>query len=398
MACGTTSVRSSDVLSRGQLIGERRIDLVLDVGANEGRFALGLRRDGYAGRIISFEPLTNAFAKIEVASADDPSWECLQLALGAAPGRATLNVAANWASSSLLPMNRRLRRAEPRVAYVGTEECSVATLDQLSPHLLDSEERLYLKLDVQGFELEVLRGAAATLGRVEVLDVELSLAKLYRGAPLKEEVVGYLAARHFALLGTRAGVCASEDRCDPSSRRPVRSNPLSVSPDQDRGLGVDDGLVRHVSRSRHSREQLPPGQGDKSAAKPVARDVTPKRPAEYSIDVVPLNSSNAFTKRIVAHDKVVLRSGIEVPSRDELDLGDRKVLKIDALELKNRVEINERVRGRLGTNRRYVALPPVASTDLDDVCFSKRTEEAHKIGEHLDVTQRRRREVSVRAV
>ena len=190
------------MLRRAELIAEQAVDAVVDVGANEGLFAKRLRDDGFSGRIVSFEPLSTAFALLASASADDPNWECVQLALGATMGEATLNVARNLASSSFLPMDSGLPEAEPRLAYVGTEECSLSTLDVLAPDLFQPEERLYLKLDVQGFELEVLRGAEATLARVLALDVELSQTLLYQGAPLMDEVVAYLAERDYVLLGT----------------------------------------------------------------------------------------------------------------------------------------------------------------------------------------------------
>ena len=117
------------MLRRAELIAEQGIDAVVDVGANEGLFAKRLRDDGFSGRIVSFEPLSSAFALLASASADDPNWECVQLALGATTGEATLNVARNLASSSFLPMDSGLPEAEPRVAYVGKEECSLATLD-----------------------------------------------------------------------------------------------------------------------------------------------------------------------------------------------------------------------------------------------------------------------------
>ena len=190
------------MLGRAELIAERAIDAVVDVGANEGLFAKRLRDEGFTGRIVSFEPLSSAFVLLALASAPDPKWECLRLALGATTGEATLNVAGNLASSSFLPMDRELTEAEPRLAYVGREECSLSTLDILAPDLFQPEERLYLKLDVQGFELEVLRGAEATLEHVVVLDVELSQTQLYEGAPLMDEVVAYLAERDYVLLGT----------------------------------------------------------------------------------------------------------------------------------------------------------------------------------------------------
>jgi FkbM family methyltransferase len=190
------------MLGRAELIAERAIDAVEDVGANEGLFARGLRDEGFTGRIVSFEPLSSAFVLLALASAPDPKWECLRLALGATAGEATLNVAGNLASSSFLPIDRELTEAEPRLAYIGREECSLSTLDILAPDLFQPDERLYLKLDVQGFELEVLRGAEATLEQVVVLDVELSQTQLYESGPLMDEVVAYLAERDYVLLGT----------------------------------------------------------------------------------------------------------------------------------------------------------------------------------------------------
>jgi FkbM family methyltransferase len=188
-----------DLLSR--LLRERGINLVLDVGANEGWFAVRLRASGYRGRIVSFEPLAEMFGKLESRSEVDDRWESFHLALGSEARTATLNIAGNWASSSLLPMNPRHRIAEPRSEYVGSQQCEVVTLDSLRERLIDPSEHAYLKLDVQGSELEVLKGAEEVLDQVEVIQAELSLLPLYDGAPLLGSVVGYLDERRFGLVG-----------------------------------------------------------------------------------------------------------------------------------------------------------------------------------------------------
>lgn len=188
--------------SRAELIAEHGIDVVLDVGANEGLFARRLRDEGYTGRIISFEPLSRAFALLAAAAKGDPAWACHQLAVGATRGEAELNVAGNLASSSLLPMTECLRAIDARLAYTGVEKCSVTTLDTLAPELCEPDDRLYLKLDVQGFELEALRGAEQALRQVDVLDVELSERPLYDGAPPADDVVTHLGERGYVLLQT----------------------------------------------------------------------------------------------------------------------------------------------------------------------------------------------------
>ena len=86
-------------LRRPLLLREEGITLVLDVGANSGQWAMELRRGGYQGRIVSFEPGSDAFAALERAAEGDRLWECRQLALGSHSGTATLNLAANSVSS-----------------------------------------------------------------------------------------------------------------------------------------------------------------------------------------------------------------------------------------------------------------------------------------------------------
>ena len=186
---------------RARLLRERRIDVMLDVGANEGLFSERLRTAGYKGRILSFEPLAEMFAKLDSRSERDGKWESFRVAVGSEPQTATLHVAGNWASSSLLPMNERHRLAEPRSVYVDTEPCEVVTLDGIGTDLIGGNDRIYLKVDVQGSELAVLQGAERLLRQVEVIQAELSLMPLYDGAPLLESVVAYLDGRRFALLG-----------------------------------------------------------------------------------------------------------------------------------------------------------------------------------------------------
>ena len=190
---------------RAHLLRSLGITLVLDVGANVGGYAAQLRRLGYRSRIVSFEPLGDAFAALEGAAAGDPRWECRRQALGSSDCTAEINVAANAVSSSFLEINDRALRSAPQAKYVGTERVHVARLDPIWPELVRGGDRVWLKLDVQGFELEVLKGAEASLPSVACVQAELSFVPLYDCSPRFLELVKHLDARGFRLAGLEEG-------------------------------------------------------------------------------------------------------------------------------------------------------------------------------------------------
>lgn len=180
---------------------------MLDVGGNQGQYAKTLRTWGFAGKIVSFEPLSEPFGILEQAASHDPRWVCRRTAVGAKPGRVALNVAANHgASSSVLPMLALHMDAAPQAQYVGTEEVPVITLDSLEGTAWEPADRLYLKVDVQGYERFVLDGAAQTIEKnVDLIELELSFAPLYDGGMLIGEAIDNLRRRGFALSEVKPG-------------------------------------------------------------------------------------------------------------------------------------------------------------------------------------------------
>lgn len=190
---------------RDKLLSGRNVSLVLDVGANSGQYTGRLRSAGYEGRVISFEPLAAAFSDLERHSAGDPNWEVRRLALGDEDGEAEINIAGNSYSSSLLNMEERHVQSAPESAYVGTEPILEARLDSIWSEITHDGEIVFLKLDVQGFEMAVLRGAEASLDHITGVQAELSLVPLYEGAPTYLELISYLGERGFRLAGLEAG-------------------------------------------------------------------------------------------------------------------------------------------------------------------------------------------------
>jgi FkbM family methyltransferase len=188
-------------LRRARIFEHRGIDLVLDIGANDGAYGLELRASGFAGRILSFEPQQAAFDRLATRAAKDPAWECTRVAIGSRDDEHVfLNIAANSSSSSLLAMSARHVASAPESRYVGRESVRLTRLDAVAGDAVAEHRHVCLKVDVQGLELDVLAGAADTLRRVELLDIELSLVPLYDGAPQFMDVVEYVAARGFHLL------------------------------------------------------------------------------------------------------------------------------------------------------------------------------------------------------
>ena len=182
------------------------VDLVFDVGANEGQFALDLRSAGYQGRIVSFEPLSTAHRALTRASESDVRWVAYnRCALGAECQESAINVAQNSVSSSILPILDAHLSAAPEAASVGREHCSVVTLDSVAGRWLDSAANPFLKMDTQGYEWAVLDGAKAALPRLKGVLVEMSLVQLYEGQRLWRDVVARLEADGFVLWSIQPG-------------------------------------------------------------------------------------------------------------------------------------------------------------------------------------------------
>lgn len=176
------------------------IDLVIDIGANNGQFAKELRAGGYSGRIVSFEPLTTAHRRLLQASKNDSAWQVhSRCALGDHLGEIELNISGNSVSSSILPMLTAHSNAAPASTYLGSETAPLTTVDNAVLPYFEGAKAPFLKIDTQGYEWYVLDGALATLPKVRGIQVELSLVPLYEGQRLWRECIERLEAAGFVL-------------------------------------------------------------------------------------------------------------------------------------------------------------------------------------------------------
>lgn len=172
---------------------------VIDVGANEGQFAIGARRAFRSASIYSFEPGKEAFARLEKNMARMSRVHCFRMALGEQAQTCVLNVANFDQSSSLLPLHRHHIEAYPDVRIAGSEEVKVNTLTSMVDNM-ELKQPVLLKIDTQGCEMSVLLGAQPILHQFQWIVLETSTRPMYEGEVVFEKIVEWLNGRGFKFV------------------------------------------------------------------------------------------------------------------------------------------------------------------------------------------------------
>lgn len=179
------------------LLERLRVGTVLDVGANVGQYARRLRAWGYRGRIVSFEPLESAADALTRAARRDPLRSVCRIALGDEDRDDTLQVSAESVFSSLRPGRTELHAIFQGAVAVATQPIQVRRLDSVFHELPLGPGAVFLKVDTQGYEREVIRGAEKSLRAVAGVQLELSLTALYEGEATLAEMVALMEAHDF---------------------------------------------------------------------------------------------------------------------------------------------------------------------------------------------------------
>ena len=172
-----------------ELLARLDIDCVLDVGANAGQYHDFLRdKVLYDGPIISFEPVSHHIDALRERSRGDRDWHIEGYALGSRDGS--------------MPINVMVSDQLPNVPC-HTETVTVRTLDVVLPVLQEriGFDRPYLKIDTQGSDIEVLRGAGDSLPAVKALQTEASVIGIYKSMPSYMDTIRYLNERGFEITG-----------------------------------------------------------------------------------------------------------------------------------------------------------------------------------------------------
>lgn len=182
------------------MLSAHRVDLVLDVGANTGQFAQSIRKAGYRGRLVSFEPLSTAHEQLLRNSRGESQWEIApRVAIGNHEGEIEIHIAGNSVSSSALVMLQSHVTAAPSSGCVSNERVRLSRLDTMARSYLHPGTVPFLKIDTQGYEDRVLDGATDLLAKVSGLQLELSFVPLYEGQQLFDALVERLRALGFSI-------------------------------------------------------------------------------------------------------------------------------------------------------------------------------------------------------
>ncbi|WP_310425790.1 FkbM family methyltransferase [Chamaesiphon sp. VAR_48_metabat_135_sub] len=186
------------------LLEKYQINLVIDVGANEGQFASDLRQIGYQGKIISFEPISSAFEILKAAASNDKNWDIHKLALGKQNAEQKIYISNDSVFTSFLKSNDWCEQ-EFGEESVGKQEETVIVrrLDELLNETVDNLDRarIYLKMDTQGYDLEVFMGLGNIHEQVFALQSEVSVVPIYQEMPHLTDSILFFEQAGFDIAG-----------------------------------------------------------------------------------------------------------------------------------------------------------------------------------------------------
>lgn len=184
-----------------QLLLEKQINQILDVGANAGQFGNYLRSIGYSGEIISFEPMVEAYLTLLDVTDNDPKWKSRNLALGSQVGEIEINISRNSYSSSINEVLPNHLKSHPDSEIIGHETVQISTIDSLFKEFYKTDSHVLLKVDTQGYESNVLEGAKNSLKNIDMVILEMSVEPLYAKQELLPQLLEKMSDAGFSLAG-----------------------------------------------------------------------------------------------------------------------------------------------------------------------------------------------------
>jgi FkbM family methyltransferase len=175
-----------------ELLALHCVDIVLDIGANDGGYATELRQSGWSGPVVSFEPQPATFGRLKQRFAHDAQWSGHQIGLGSENSLLKMNIHEMDVLSSFLQKIETSDNARQ-------VEVEVKRIDGILDGILGTRSRPFVKIDTQGFELEIIKGFGSRAGGVIGWQLEMSVEPLYQDQPKIEEVIGLMRGLGFSL-------------------------------------------------------------------------------------------------------------------------------------------------------------------------------------------------------
>ena len=161
----------------------------MDVGANSGQFGQKLRGFGYRGAIVSYEPVSSAFKRLEEIAKSDDKWTVHNFAIGAECGELKINISANSKFNSALSLRDNAQAFHGGVVSDRFESVPVWTLDHAATAC---EGNILIKIDTQGFERQVIEGGRKTVARAKGVLMEVPIIALYSNSWRLSEAIEYM--------------------------------------------------------------------------------------------------------------------------------------------------------------------------------------------------------------
>lgn len=195
------TTNTNENLRRTALLKTFDVDLIFDIGANTGQYAKNIIDSGYEGHIVSFEPLSTAHKKLKQAQKGLGKWHISEpMAIGKEEGELSINVTQNLVSSSFLSITEKHITGDPNSKIIRQEKVRVEPLEKAGKPFLNLGKRLFIKMDVQGFEQEVLQGAGSLIEKAVGFEMEASIVPLYAERIwLLPEVLEFMTGKGFEL-------------------------------------------------------------------------------------------------------------------------------------------------------------------------------------------------------
>jgi len=178
----------------------KKINTIIDVGANKGQFSAMLRILYPDAFIYSFEPLQAPFNRFSRTFKNDTRIRLYNYAIGSSNGEKVMHISKREDSSSLLPITEIQSQKFPGTEEIIQQEIKVSRLNNLIK-IEDINKPCLMKIDVQGYELEVLKGSLEFLPIIDYIYAECSFVELYEGQSLAKDIISFLQKNNFYLEG-----------------------------------------------------------------------------------------------------------------------------------------------------------------------------------------------------